>query len=217
MTKTARLILCNGNSCLGPLAGLEKQRAIYKGTVKTLADASATTLVLVSRKQLVALNEARRTSAELRALGVVNQQLVINGMFQMKCPQDATSQAMQRRSLVALESAKEFIGSLPSFIVPLRPINILGLGGLRVLLDGDGEATCAPRLATEWPPPPLMCFLICGTSNPTKRTTGASPQFISRPWALASRTGNSASTKPLGRIVSIARSSGPATISVWPS
>ena len=145
----------SGTSCLGPLAGLEKQRAIYEGTVKTLADASATTLVLVSRPQLAALNEAERTSGELRALGVGNQRLVINGMFETKCPEDVTSQAMQRRGLAALESAKEFIGSLPSFIVPLRPINILGLGGLRVLLDGDGEAACAPKLATEWTPPEM--------------------------------------------------------------
>ncbi len=145
----------SGTSCLGPLAGLEKQRAIYEGTVKILADASATTLVLVSRPQLAALNEAGRTSGELRALGVGNQQLVINGMFETKCPEDVTSQAMQRRGLAALESAKAFIGTLPSFIVPLRPINILGLGGLRVLLDGDGEAPCAPKLATEWTPPDM--------------------------------------------------------------
>jgi arsenite/tail-anchored protein-transporting ATPase len=145
----------SGTSCLGPLAGLEKQRAIYEGTVKTLADAAATTLVLVSRPQLATLNEAGRTSGELRALGVGNQQLVINGMFETKCPEDVTSQAMQRRGLAALESAKAFIGSLPSFIVPLRPINILGLGGLRVLLDGDGEESCAPKLATEWTPPEM--------------------------------------------------------------
>ncbi len=142
----------SGTSCLGPLAGLEKQRAVYEATVNTLADAAATTLVLVSRPQLAALNEARRTSGELRALGVGNQQLVINGMFETKCPEDVTSQAMQRRGLASMESAKEFIGSLPSFVVPLRPINILGLGGLRVLLDGDGEAACAPKLTTEWTP-----------------------------------------------------------------
>jgi arsenite-transporting ATPase len=145
----------SGTSCLGPLAGLEKQRAIYEGTVKTLADALATTLVLVSRPQLAALHEAGRTSGELRALGVGNQCLVVNGMFETNCPDDLTSQAMQRRGLAALESAKEFIGSLPSFIVPLRPINILGLGGLRVLLDGDGAVACAPSLAREWTPPEM--------------------------------------------------------------
>ena len=140
----------SGTSCLGPLAGLEKQRAIYEGTVKTLADAVATTLVLVSRPQAAALSEAERTSGELRALGVGNQRLIINGIFETRCPEDVTSQAMQQRGLAALETAKEFVGSLPSFLVPLKATNILGLGGLRVLLDGDAEAACAPMRASDW-------------------------------------------------------------------
>ena len=43
-------------SSLGPLAGLEKQRAIYESTVRTLGRCvRATTLVLVSRPQVAAL------------------------------------------------------------------------------------------------------------------------------------------------------------------
>ncbi len=145
----------SGTSCLGPLAGLEKQRVIYEATVKTLADAAATTLVLVSRPQLAALREAERTSKELRALGVSNQCLVINGIFETKCPEDVTAQAMQQRGLSALASANAFIGSLPSFIVPLRPINILGIAGLRVLLDGDGKATGTTPLRDDWTPPEM--------------------------------------------------------------
>jgi arsenite-transporting ATPase len=145
----------SGTSCLGPLAGLEKQRAVYEGTVKTLADASATTLVLVSRPQLAALREAERTSQELRALGVSNQCLIINGIFGTRCPEDVTAQAMQQRGEAALAAAKDFIGSLPTFVVPLRPINILGLGGLRVLLDGDIIAASVPRLGSDWAPPEM--------------------------------------------------------------
>ena len=145
----------SGTSCLGPLAGLEKQRVIYEGTVKTLADASATTLLLVSRPQLAALREAERTSKEMRALGVSNQRLVINGIFETKCPEDVTSQAMQQRGLAALAAAQEFIASLPTFIVPLRPINILGIGGLRVLLDGDGEAAEVTSQRSDWSLPEM--------------------------------------------------------------
>ena len=83
--------------------------------------------MLVSRPQLAALREAERTSGELRALGVANQRLVINGIFETRCPEDVTAQAMQQRGLAALDAAKHFIGSLPSFVVPLRPINILGI------------------------------------------------------------------------------------------
>ena len=125
----------SGTSCLGPLAGLEKQRVIYEATVKTLADAALTTLVLVSRPQAAALREAERTSKELRAIGVGNQCLVIIGTFETPCAHDVTAHALQQRGASALNAAGDFIRSMPSFIVPLRPINILGIGGLRVLLN----------------------------------------------------------------------------------
>jgi TRC40/GET3/ArsA family transport-energizing ATPase len=48
-------------SCLGPLAGLEKQRTQYKAAVDALADPQRTRLVLVARAQPDALNEAART------------------------------------------------------------------------------------------------------------------------------------------------------------
>jgi arsenite-transporting ATPase len=145
----------SGTSCLGPLAGLEKQRVIYEATVKTLADAKATTLVLVSRAQGAALREAERTSKELRAIGVGNQCLVVNGTFETKCPDDVTSQAMQQRGLSALTASSEFISSMPSFIVPLRPINILGIGGLRVLLSGDVQGKCVKPDQDDWTPPEM--------------------------------------------------------------
>lgn len=145
----------SGTSCLGPLAGLEKQRDIYEATVNTLADAKATTLVLVSRPQGAALREAERTSKELRAIGVGNQCLVVNGTFETNCPEDVTAQAMQQRGLSALNAASEFISSMPSFIVPLRPINILGIGGLRVLLNGDGPGKCVKADESGWTPPEM--------------------------------------------------------------
>lgn len=141
----------SGTSCLGPLAGLEKQRSIYEATVKTLADAQATTLVLVSRPQLAALREAERTSIELRALGVGNQQLVINGLFATECPEDSTAQAMQQRGAAAINKAAPFITSLPSFAVPLRAVNILGLAGLRVLLEGEALDCSSPAAALPRP------------------------------------------------------------------
>jgi arsenite-transporting ATPase len=145
----------SGTSCLGPLAGLEKQRVIYEATVKTLANATATTLVLVSRPQGAALREAERTSKELREIGVGNQCLVVNGNFETGCPDDVTAQAMQQRGLSALNAAGELISSMPSFIVPLRPINILGINGLRVLLSGDVQGKCVKADESGWTPPEM--------------------------------------------------------------
>ena len=47
-------------SCLGPLAGLEKQQAQYKAAVDALADARRTRLILVARAQQATLHEAAR-------------------------------------------------------------------------------------------------------------------------------------------------------------
>lgn len=142
-------------SCLGPLAGLEKQRAIYEATVTTLADATATTLILVSRPQRAALTEAERTSRELRALGVSNQQLVINGLFETLCPEDGTALAMEQRGRSALAGTSAFVSSLPAFAVPLRPVNILGLEGLRLLLDGSAAGESDPPAPDDWSAPEM--------------------------------------------------------------
>ena len=125
----------SGASCLGPLAGLEKQRAIYSAAVETLADKNLTTLVLVSRPQAASLREAERTSRELRELGVANQMLVINGVFKACSSSDAPATALQRRGDAALEQASGFLGSLPVSTVALRPRNILGIGGLRSIFE----------------------------------------------------------------------------------
>ena len=56
-----------GASCLGPLAGLDRQRRQYEQAVATLADPALTRLVLVARADPGALREAERASRELRA------------------------------------------------------------------------------------------------------------------------------------------------------
>src|SRR5690606_18464513 len=69
----------SGASCLGPASGLAAQRRQYAEAVEILADAQATTLVLVARAEPSALREAERTRDELHRLGIHNQRLAING------------------------------------------------------------------------------------------------------------------------------------------
>ena len=68
-------------SCLGPLSGLEGQRAQYVDAVAALADVNRTTLMLVTRPDASALREAGRAGAELHALGIENQRLVVNAVL----------------------------------------------------------------------------------------------------------------------------------------
>jgi arsenite-transporting ATPase len=141
----------SGTSCLGPLAGLQKQRAIYEAAVAALADGARTTLLLVSRPQVAALNEAERTSAELAAIGVRNQRLILNGVFRAAGTTDAIATALEGRGTAALLAKAAFLTRLPRTEVPLRPHNLLGLSALRALAH-PGEICTR---AVVGPPPVL--------------------------------------------------------------
>jgi len=132
----------SGTSCLGPLAGLGKQRAIYEATIEALADATRTTVVLVARPQSATLAEAERTHRELAALGIANQVLVINGMMPATTTPDPIAQAMVERGREAIAAHDDFLRTLPRVhAVALRPHNVLGLGALRALSHSDGADT----------------------------------------------------------------------------
>ena len=121
-----------GNSCLGPLAGLEKQRSIYENALHSLSDGERTTLILVSRAQKAALSEAERTSKELAQIGIRNQSLVLNGLFE-EAGDDPLAKALLERGKHALEGAKVFLSGMAITKVPLQPHNLLGIAALRAL------------------------------------------------------------------------------------
>jgi arsenite-transporting ATPase len=138
-----------GNSCLGPLAGLEKQRGIYESAVASLANGAHTTLVLVSRAQRAALAEAERTSGELAAIGVRNQRLILNGLFQA-ADSDPVALALQQRGKDALAAAASFLSRMPLTKVPLRSQNLVGIPALRALASaefGSSGRESAPSLS----------------------------------------------------------------------
>lgn len=156
----------SGTSCLGPLAGLQKQRAIYEAAVAALADGQRTTLVLVSRPQKAALDEAERTSGELAAIGVRNQRLILNGVFRACCPEDSVATALERRGTSALQTKKGFLSQLPVSEVPLRPYNLVGIAALRKLIrNGEAEASRPIGSRVELPPMESLSALVDGLAR----------------------------------------------------
>ncbi len=123
-----------GTSCLGPLAGLEQQRSLYETTLAALADPTQTTLILVTRPEPSALAEAERTRAELEALGVTNQQLVINGLFTPGSA-DPIALALHQRQREALSQLPPGLSGLECTEVPLLPFAPLGLASLAGMFD----------------------------------------------------------------------------------
>lgn len=123
-------------SCLGPLAGLEKQRDQYKAAVDALANAKRTRLILVARAQLATLREVARTHEELAAIGLSQQHLVINGVLpQIETEGDPLATAIHEREQSALHAIPEVLQELPRDLVMLKPFNMVGLEALRQLLE----------------------------------------------------------------------------------
>lgn len=129
-----------GTSCIGPLEGMKKQRGLYEGAVNALANEDETTLVLVTRPDRTAIDEAARTSEELAKIGIRNQALAVNGVFKARGASDSVAAAMERRGGTALRQLPAALAALSRRDLPLKSGQVLGVAALRALLaDEDLE------------------------------------------------------------------------------
>ncbi len=150
-------------SCLGPLAGLEKQRSQYKAALEALADAGRTRLILVARAQQATLREVGRTHEELAAIGLTQQHLVINGILpSAEAVADPLAAAIVRREQAALSAIPESLRGLPQDRVVLKPFNLVGLDALRRLLaDEPSPSTPLSKSAWAQDAPDLKSLVDC--------------------------------------------------------
>jgi arsenite-transporting ATPase len=121
----------SGMSCLGPLSGLSQHQSLYLDTVEALKDPVRTTLVLVTRPEKTAFREVANTSLELRAIGMTNQCLLINGLFKASYVGDEIAAAVEERGSIALASIPSELYALPQQKVFIRPAPLLGAEALR--------------------------------------------------------------------------------------
>lgn len=148
-------------SCLGPLAGLEKQRTQYKAAVQALADPGRTRLVLVARAQAATLREANRTHQELAAIGLSQQYLVVNGVLPVEALHaDPLAAAIHQREALALANMSDALQALPQDRLALKPFNLVGLEALRHLLNDTPVAASAAPLAVPTPQAPNLSQLV---------------------------------------------------------
>ena len=124
-------------SCLGPLAGLDKQRSAYTRAVASLQDAERTRLVLVARAQASSIDEIARTAAELALIGIDSGSVVINAVLPETAGDDPLATAVRLREREALESLPRTLSGLPVDVLELKPVNVMGLAALRTLLDTE--------------------------------------------------------------------------------
>ncbi len=155
-----------GASCLGPLAGLEKQRQRYHEAVAALSDPARTRLVLVARAQNSTLQEVARTSSELADIGLNNQYLVINGCMPESEIDDPLAAAIYRREQQALQTLPESLCELETGHTQLLPCNLVGLEALRSLLSGEVSHAVAPAGDYQLPLLPSMQEMVDEMAKP---------------------------------------------------
>jgi arsenite-transporting ATPase len=154
-----------GMSCLGPLAGLEARRELYQATMTALADPTATTLVLVSRPDDAALQEAARSGRELSVLGVCNQHLAVNGVFTAMASDDTAAVALERRGREALADMPASLVALPRSEVPLVSHELVGVAALRALLEGRSLRPAKVAISGPGRMPPSLQALVDDLSH----------------------------------------------------
>ncbi len=149
-----------GSSCLGPLAGLKAQQAVYDASRRALVDADRTALVLVSRPEATALREADRTRSELAALGVRRQELVLNGLFEGTDSRDRFAVALEARGREALAKMPVGLASLARTELPLMPFGLVGLDAVRALFKADKGARAVSLEEARAPSLPALGSLL---------------------------------------------------------
>jgi len=100
-------------------------------------------VVLVTRPETGAIAEASRTSEELHALGLHNQRLLVNGVFQASARDDGIACALEQLGADALGAMPANLQTLPQDRVPLRAFDTVGLAALRALLGQEPAPSAA--------------------------------------------------------------------------
>lgn len=136
-------------SCLGPMSGLEKNRATYRAAVQALTDPTRTRLVLIARAQQSTLREVARTLEELAELDIHATNLVVNGQLPASAATDDLSRAIHAREQTALSGMPAALAALPRDTIELKSVNMVGLDALEALLDERVDVAAAEELQTS--------------------------------------------------------------------
>lgn len=134
------------SSCLGPLAGLKDQRALYESALRRLSNPLDTTVVLVARPERSSLKEAARTRSELAELRIDNLALIVNAVYETKLVTDPVAVAFAQGVAEGLGSMPESLRDIPRSLVPMLPGNVVGVDALKQLLASEKPAAEPPEV-----------------------------------------------------------------------
>lgn len=119
-----------------------------------------TTVVLVTTPDARAVQEAARTSQELRAIGLSQQRLALNGVFHASGVNDSVATALEAQQREVLARLPVELAALPRDEVRLQPFDTVGVDALRALF-GAGVRVPPPAdvMGAELPTEPLTALV----------------------------------------------------------
>lgn len=71
----------HGNTCIGPVASIQESKEKYDEATRLLGDATRTTFMFVLQPEETSVFETKRSSKELKEIGIKNVELIINGLL----------------------------------------------------------------------------------------------------------------------------------------
>ncbi len=118
----------SGQTCIGPVSSIQGSKEKYDRAVAALRDGTRTEFVLVCRPEATSVAETFRAHEEMKALGIANFRIVINGVY----PEEAGGpfaalRDRQREQIRALADALPY----PRQEVPLQGGEVKGIESLR--------------------------------------------------------------------------------------
>ena len=139
----------SGNTCIGPVANLQQQKAKYDTATALLANPDRTTFIFVTHADLTGLYETKRASGELASIGVRSVELIVNGLL----PEEVCGHPFFRQRYEAQQRCLERIAETFPWTqrrMYLRDREIKGLDGLaHVAADLYPRAGAAPQFTLE--------------------------------------------------------------------
>ncbi|TVQ40069.1 MAG: arsenic-transporting ATPase [Spirochaetaceae bacterium] len=141
----------SGNTCIGPVASIQENKAKYDDATRLLGDPRRTEFVFVLQPEQTSIFETRRSSAELAGIGVRNSSLIVNGILPQQVCEHRFFERRYRMQQRHLERIKR------EFDIPVRHMyqrdgEIRGIASLRHiardLFAGNG-ITARYRLDTD--------------------------------------------------------------------
>ena len=118
------------------MSGLAEQKLLYEQVVAALRNPEQTLLVLVARAEAMSLDEAARAAGELAELGLINQHLVLNGIYE-NSGSDAVAQDFSRKSRRALRILPDIFDRVEKTHIPFRPHGVMGIDALKAVVHNE--------------------------------------------------------------------------------